>query len=187
MTNKTLLGISLLLTISLTVHAQGQFQSINAFTYNNTEQDASPNTRVASSISGMFKNLHKNVSRLISNPEKIIFLGHKYIATIQNKKEAKRYFLKNWYENAPIIYYFIEGDKVSISLSRLTDFNKEDVSNHYFPEKLSKKIHKGYKVYQMNFKIDTTVIHHYIFVNPKTYEPVISEFSFFGGIPQAKE
>jgi hypothetical protein len=134
------------------------------------------------------ENLLRNFPLYIENADQYEFLSYKYVGTIKNRKQIKRY-VKNNINKRMSVFIFITSisgsnnddyeSKIRLEIhpamehQNLFDFKSfvDTISNEY--------IHPGYEVYMLKFVANLKTYDYYIFINPQT-KHVVTKGNIFG-------
>ncbi|HBG39843.1 MAG TPA: hypothetical protein DDW85_00345 [Porphyromonadaceae bacterium] len=121
------------------------------------------------------KNLFRNFPLYVENGNEIDFLSYRFIGTVKNKKEAKKYVNKNFDDLVPISWS-ISSHTTPERKSVMSSIRFEVQLIHETPSELRKMretIFKEYvnlndEVYAIKYVINLQEHIHYVFINPHT-------------------
>ncbi|RNC66062.1 hypothetical protein [Proteiniphilum sp. X52] len=132
------------------------------------------------------KNLFKNFPIFIENGKDIDFISYRFVGTIRDKKDAKKYVQKNFDDLIPIGWLMSYPDKnghlketsyVRLDIQPIRETKSElkkmakTISEEY--------IHPGDEVYMVSYVFNLQKHVHYIFINPTT-KKVLLKGNIFG-------
>jgi hypothetical protein len=134
------------------------------------------------------KNLIRNFPLYIENANTIDLLNYKYIGSIKNKKQSRRYVKNNINRKTAVwgITHTFESENGKCTESKIRFMFDESPSYHNVKEikefvntVSDKYVHVGYEVYMLTFVAGLRAYDYYIFINPQT-KRVVNKGNIFG-------